>query len=474
MNAIDTREQVSTQPKRWHAVRRYGLLVLLPLLAGLGFLTWIAEGVAVSPRVVDSDASASILTILQEPLPLFLLQVMVVLGLAKGAGWVLSRLNQPAVIGEMLAGILLGPSVFGLLLPQAQGWLFPPSSLVSLTHVSQLGVLVFMFAAGAEFNLSRLQGQRRLALVISHAGIALPFVLGLLLACGLYGEYAPPDAGLIPFALFLGIALSVTAFPVLLRIIDERGYRGRPIATIAIACAALTDATAWAILAVVVAWAGSQSLYQFALHALLALAGASVLLLVARPRLRHIRLEPRHQSGAMIALILGALACALLTEIAGLHLLFGAFLAGVAVSASSDLRRIVEERIEPFAVVLLLPLFFASTGLNTRIDLLSPREWLLCVAITLLATVGKLGGTTLAARMSGIAPWDAWRLGALMNTRGLMELILLPLGYQIGLIDQRLYAVLVLMAIITTVATGPLLSWIDRREASLTVVARPH
>jgi len=454
-------------------VRRYGLLVLLPLLAGLGFLTWIAEGVAVSPRVVESETDASILMTLQEPLPLFLLQVMVVLGLAKAAGWVLSRLNQPAVIGEMLAGILLGPSVFGLLLPQAQGWLFPPSSLVSLTHVSQLGVLVFMFAAGAEFNLSRLHGQRRLALVISHAGIALPFALGLLLACGLYGEYAPPGAGLIPFALFLGIALSVTAFPVLLRIIDERGYRGRPIATIAIACAALTDATAWAILAVVVAWAGSQSLFQFGLHALLVLAGASMLLLVVRPRLRHLRLEPRHQSGAMIALILGALACALLTEIAGLHLLFGAFLAGVAVSASSDLRRIVGERIEPFAVVLLLPLFFASTGLNTRIDLLSPREWLLCAAITLLATLGKLGGTTLAARTSGIAPWDAWRLGALMNTRGLMELILLSLGYQIGLIDQRLYAVMVLMAIITTVATGPLLGWIDRREASLSVVPRP-
>lgn len=467
-------EEVSAGSERPSALRRYSLLVLLPLLAGFGFLTWIADDEVATQRVVESEAGASVLIALQEPLPHFLLQLMVVLVLAKGAGWVLRRLGQPAVIGEMLAGIVLGPSVFGLTLPQAQVWLFPPSSLASLTQVSQLGVLVFMFAAGAEFNLSRLRGQRRLALVVSHAGIALPFVLGLLLAWALYGEYTPPGASLVAFALFIGVALSVTAFPVLLRIIDERDYRGRPIATVAIACAALTDATAWAILAGVVAWTGSQRLAQFGLHALLTLAGVSVLLLVVRPRLRHLRLDARHQSGAMIALILGALVCALLTQIAGLHLLFGAFLAGVAVSASPDLRRIVEERIEPFAVVLLLPLFFASTGLNTRIDLLSPREWLWCVAITGLATLGKLGGTTLAARTSGIAPWDAWRLGALMNTRGLMELILLSLGYELGLIDQRLYAVLVLMAIITTVTTGPLLSWIDRREASRSVVPPSH
>ena len=444
-------------------LKRYALLVVVPVLLGLGWLLW-QVGTATTTPLPAAPSHSSFWEILHAPLPRFLLQLLVVLALAKGAGWVMRRFGQPAVVGEMMAGIALGPSLFGLLWPQPHQWLFPPESLPTLGHVSQLGVLVFMFAAGAEFNLAQLRGQRRMALVVSHAGIALPFLLGLLLAATLFPHYAPSGTGFVPFSLFVGVAMSVTAFPVLVRIIEERGYRGRAIATVAIACAALSDASAWTVLAAVIAWVQAQGALQLVINVTIALALAWLLLGVARPRLRDLVVPEAHRPRAMILMILTALLCALITEATGLHLLFGAFLAGMAVSSSADLRRLVEQHIEPFAVVMLLPLFFAFTGLKTRIDLLSAQEWLLCGVITLVATIGKLGGTVLAARAFGVERRDALRLGALMNTRGLMELIVLALGLQLGLIDQRLYAVLVIVAIVTTVTTGPLLGWIDRRD----------
>lgn len=444
---------------------RYLLLVLLPVLAALAWLAWLSVGVdagAVAPAL-----AGSLWQRLEAPLPRFLMQLVVVLVLARLAGVALRRLGQPAVIGEMLAGIVLGPSLFGWALPSAQAWLFPADSVAALGLLSQIGVLVFLFAAGAEFEIARLRGQRRLALLVGHAGIALPFALGLLLAWPLHAGFAPAGTGLSAFALFLGVALSVTAFPVLLRIIHERGYGGRAVASVAIASAAISDATAWAILAAIVAWTQSRGLGSLAMQ----LAAGALLLWVLlkwlRPRLARVEVADARRPQAMLALVLGALACALATELIGLHLLFGAFVAGLAVSESPALRRIVEQRIEPFAVVLLLPLFFASTGLRTRIDLLTGQEWLLCLGLTAVATLGKLGGTAIAARAAGMAGADVWRLGVLMNTRGLMELIVLGLGFELGLIDQRLYAILVVVAIVTTMMTGPLLGWIDRREARL-------
>jgi Kef-type K+ transport system membrane component KefB len=441
--------------------RRYLLLVLLPIAAALVLLVWQAQGLPSS----STESAAGAVPPWRTPLTRFLLQLLVVLALAKSAGWLLQRCGQPAVIGEMLAGIVLGPSLLGAAAPALQGWLFPPDSLAPLGHVSQLGVLIFMFAAGAEFDLGRLRGQRRLALVLSHAGIALPFALGLGLAWALYPRYAPAGTGLASFALFVGIALSVTAFPVLLRILDDRGYRMLPIGMLAIACAAISDVTAWTALAAVVAWTQSQGLAQLALNSTLALALGALLLGVARPRLQALEIAEVRRGRATILLILGALGCALLTELIGLHLLFGAFVAGMAVSGNAALRRLVQQHIEPFALALLLPLFFARTGLDTRIDLLSGAEWALCAAIVALATLGKFGGTVVAARLSDIPRADALRLGALMNTRGLMELIVLGLGLQLGLIDTRLYAILVLVAIVTTVGTAPMLAWIDRRGA---------
>lgn len=443
-------------------MRPYLTLVVLPLLAGLAWLWWVSGPMPSAPGGGEA-AVAGVKAHLQQPLPRFLLQLLVVLAAAKLAGTLLRRIGQPAVIGEMLAGIVLGPSLLGWVWPDLHAVVFPADGLGAFQLVSQLGVLVFMFAAGAEFELSRLRGQRRLALVIGHAGIALPFLVGLLVAWPLFPAYAPAGTGFIGFALFFGVALSVTAFPVLLRIIDERGYRGTPIAVLAIACAAISDASAWAILGAVIAWTQSQGTAQLLANLSLSVLLAWVLLGPVRRRLSQDGGKQK-PPGAMVGLVLLALACALATELVGLHLLFGAFLAGLAVSGSPALRDVVTQRIEPFAAVVLLPLFFASTGLATRVDLLGGSEWLLCLGLTVAATAGKLGGTVLAARRCGVMATDAWRLGILMNTRGLMELIVLALGYELGLIDQRLYAILVLVAIVTTVLTGPLLGWLDRRE----------
>ncbi len=408
------------------------------------------------------DAPFELLLRLDTPLHKFLLQVLVVLAIAKLAGRCMRLIHQPAVIGEMIAGILLGPSLFGWMLPSIHGWLFPAQGFSSLAHISQLGVLIFMFTAGAEWDMSRLRERLKSTVFISQSGMVFPFLIGLGLASFLYANYAPSGVSQLDFSLFIGISLSVTAFPVLLRIIDDRGYKGSEIALVAIACAAIADASAWALLGIIIATVQSQSIGSALMCATTALAYAWLLVVPARRVIAKQAINEQNYSAWLVILVIAVLASAMFTELIGLHLLFGAFLAGIAVSSNQALRGIIEEKVEPFAGALLLPLFFAQTGLNTRIDMLSGQEWLLCLVITLLATLGKLGGTTLSARVSGLSKPDAWRLGALMNTRGLMELIVLGIGLQLGLISESLYAILVLVAIITTIMTGPLLGLIDR------------
>ena len=399
---------------------------------------------------------------LDTPLHKFLLQVLVVLVVAKLAGRCMRLIHQPAVIGEMIAGILLGPSLFGWLLPSIHGWLFPAEGLSSLGHISQLGVLIFMFTAGAEWDMSRLRERFKSTLIVSQSGMVFPFLIGLGLASFLYADYAPSGVSQFDFSLFIGISLCVTAFPVLLRIIDDRGYKGSEIALVAIACAAIADASAWALLGIIIATVQSQSLASAIICATSALAYAWLLIVPARRFIATKEINEHNYSRWLVLLVIAVIASAMFTEMIGLHLLFGAFLAGIAVSSNASLRSIVETKIEPFAAALLLPLFFAQTGLNTRIDMLSGNEWLLCALITCLATIGKLGATTVAAHAIGLSKPDSWRLGALMNTRGLMELIVLAIGLQLGLITQNLYAILVLVALITTMMTGPLLGLIDR------------
>ncbi|MEN4940116.1 cation:proton antiporter [Stenotrophomonas sp. TWI1151] len=441
---------------------RYLGWVALPLVIGLGLARFAGPAVTAQVARAESSLGGDWAAHLHAPLGLFLLQLLVLLMVAKGAGWLFRRLGQPGVIGEMAAGLMMGPLVLGAMLPQVHGVLFPPASLGSLGLLSQLGVLMFLLVAGAELDLGGLRGRRRFAFVVSHAGIAVPFVLGVLLAIWLYGAHAPPGVGFTGFALFVGISLSITAFPVLLRILADRGMTGTPLGQTAIACAALGDATAWCLLALIVAAAQSQGWVPATINLVCVVAFVALMLCVVRPWFSRRVIAPGQEGRWLLIMLLMALGCALVTEMLGIHALFGAFAAGVAVSGNATLRHTVAERVEPFAVTLLLPLFFAMTGLRMRADALQASDLVLCLIVIVVATLGKLIGTWSAARSAGMGSHEAWKLGALMNTRGLMELIVLNLGYELGFLGDRLFAVLVIMALVTTAMTGPLLNAMER------------
>jgi len=442
----------------WHYLAWAGI----PLVIGLALARYAGpELPAVAAKaepVVGSDWAHH----LASPLGLFLLQLLVLLVVAKGAGALLKRLGQPAVIGEMAAGLMMGPLVLGALLPGLHGALFPASSLGPLGMLSQLGVLMFLLVAGAELDLGGLRGRRRFAFTVSHAGIAVPFVLGVLLAIWLYPEHGPQGVGFTAFALFVGISLSITAFPVLLRILADCGITHTPLGQTAIACAALGDATAWCLLALIVAAAQATGWVPASLSLLCVVAFIALMLGAVKPWFARQVVQPGSEGRWLLGMLLLALASALVTEVLGIHALFGAFAAGVAVSSNAQLRALLIARVEPFAVTLLLPLFFAMTGLRMRADALQGSDLLLCAVVIAVATLGKLFGTWSAARSAGMGNHEAWRLGALMNTRGLMELIVLNLGYELGFLGDRLFAVLVIMALVTTAMTGPLLSWMER------------
>jgi Kef-type K+ transport system membrane component KefB len=442
----------------WHYLAWAGI----PLVIGLALARYAGpELPAVAAKaepVVGSDWAHH----LASPLGLFLLQLLVLLVVAKGAGALLKRLGQPAVIGEMAAGLMMGPLVLGSLLPGLHGALFPASSLGPLGMLSQLGVLMFLLVAGAELDLGGLRGRRRFAFTVSHAGIAVPFVLGVLLAIWLYPEHGPQGVGFTAFALFVGISLSITAFPVLLRILADRGITQTPLGQTAIACAALGDATAWCLLALIVAAAQATGWVPASLSLLCVVVFIALMLGVVKPWFSRQVIQPGSEGRWLLGMLLLSLGSALVTEVLGIHALFGAFAAGVAVSSNAQLRGLLIARVEPFAVTLLLPLFFAMTGLRMRADALQGSDLLLCAVVIAVATLGKLFGTWSAARSAGMGNHEAWKLGALMNTRGLMELIVLNLGYELGFLGDRLFAVLVIMALVTTAMTGPLLNAMER------------
>ena len=411
----------------------------------------------------------------REPLPLLLIQIVVILAAARGMGALFVRLGQPSVVGEMVAGILLGPSLFGLLAPAAQAALFPAASMGALRMLSQVGVIVFMFVVGVELDLGHLARQSHAALLVSHTSILVPGVLGMAFALAVYGELAPAGVSFRAFALFFGAAMSMTAFPVLARILEERGLSQSPLGVQALACAAITDASAWCLLALIVALgtpAGPAAGLETALFTLVFVA---LMFGVVRPvAARVIRPETTSEAAArtLLAVVLACvLLCAFVTEVIGIHALFGAFVAGAVLPSYPSVHRQLKTRLESFSAVALLPLFFASTGLHTEIGLIhGARNWMLCLLVIALATVGKVGGTSVAARVTGSSWPDAFALGALMNTRGLVELIVLDLGYNLGILSPSLFAMMVVMAITTTVATGPLLAlhqrWVGGRPSA--------
>lgn len=394
--------------------------------------------------------------------PPLILQALAILLVCRACAALARRLGQPEVIGEIAGGLLLGPSVLGFFWPRGWAALFPAESLGGLRALSQLGILLFLFAVGLELDLGALRARARTAVLVSSAGIAAPFLLGLACALWLYPRYAPGGVSFAAFALFMGVAMSVTAFPVLARILHEAGLERTSLGATALTCAAVGDVTAWCGLAAVVGIVRGGSLLGSA--RIVALVGGHILLmlLVARPLL-SLWFSRRLASGASSKeLAAAALAVLLLssyiTELIGIHALFGAFLAGVVMPERRELRLALVRRFEELSSVALLPLFFALTGLRTRLGLLDgPASWAAFALVLAAASAGKLGGSALAARASGLDWRESLALGALMNSRGLVELVVLNVGYDLGVLPPAVFTMMVLMALVTTAATGPLL-----------------
>ena len=414
---------------------------------------------------------------LQHPLSILLLQVILIVVIARVVGRLFLRMGQPAVIGEMVAGIILGPSLLGALFPTAQSFLFPASSMGPLRTLSQLGVILFMFVVGLDLNLQQLRSKAHAAVLVSHASIMVPFLLGICLSLLIYLSLASPHVSFTAFALFIGVAMSITAFPVLARILEERGLNKTHLGSTAIACAAVDDVTAWCILAIVVAIAKADGLIGSVTTILLTLLFISMMLFLLKPRANRLLGEKISSGitskGTVAIVLLIVFTSALFTEVIGIHALFGAFLAGVVMPSHEGLRNFLRERLEPFSSSFLLPLFFAFTGLRTQIGLLDDWQgWFICLVIIGVAIAGKLGGSMMAARWTGMNWRESFSLGALMNTRGLVELIVLNLGYDLGILPPKIFAMMVLMALTTTLMTGPLLSLVEfwSRTRSLTTI----
>jgi Kef-type K+ transport system membrane component KefB len=400
------------------------------------------------------------------PLAILLLQIIVIIITARMFGYLFNKIGQPTVIGEVVAGIFLGPSLMGLWFPGYTEFLFPQISLPNLQFFSQIGLILFMFVIGMELDLKVLKTKARNAVVISHASIIIPYALGMALAYFLYRGYAPPGISFLSFSLFMGIAMSITAFPVLARIIQERGITKTRLGTIAITCAAADDITAWCILASVVALVKAGSPFSALFTIGLALVYIIVMLGIVKPFLKKLG---NAKSGGetlslnTVTLIFGVLLMSsYATEIIGIHALFGAFMAGVIMPPQFSFRKILIEKVEHVALGLLLPLFFAFSGLRTQIGLLNDgRSWIICLLVIVIAVLGKFGGSSLAARFVGQSWKDSLSIGVLMNTRGLMELIILNIGYDLGVLTPTVFVMMVIMALVTTLMTGPCLDLIN-------------
>jgi Kef-type K+ transport system membrane component KefB len=438
-----------------------GYAALLAGAVGLFLLINACGAYLVAPEPDDGSAAA---TAPGGGKPEALVRVLVALTAVMATGRLLGvlfrYLGQPPVIGEVVGGILLGPSVLGGLWPDVAQFVLPASVAPYLAVIAQLGVILYMFLVGLELNPGALRERAHAAVAISQAGIVVPFLLGAALALVLYPRLSSRDVSFSSFALFVGVATSITAFPVLARILTDRRMHTTPLGVLALGCAAANDVTAWCLLAFVVGVARSEVGAAILVPAL-TLAFIGFMFLAVRPLAARLlaRIDEGRLTQGVLALVLGALLLsALAAEAIGVHALFGAFLFGAVVPHDSAVARTLTNRLEDLVTVLFLPAFFAFTGMRTQIGLVSGLDqWLICGLIIAVATAGKLGGTALAARLTGLGWREAAALGLLMNTRGLMELIALNIGLDMRIISPTLFAMMVLMALVTTVATSPLL-----------------
>ncbi len=399
-----------------------------------------------------------------DPVVPVLIAILIVIGLSRLVGLLFRRIRQPLVIGEIVAGIMLGPSLLGLVAPAAAAALFPLESIPYLGVLAQIGLIFFMFLVGLELDPQYLRHQMDVAVLTSHVSILVPFSLGTLLALFLYPLVSDSSVSFTAFALFLGAAMSITAFPVLARIITENNLQGTRLGTLALTCAAVDDVTAWCLLALAIAVTRTNSMAAALPTILEALLYIVLMLTVGRRFLKklsvHYDRTQRLNQFTLAWIYMGVVASALITELIGIHLIFGAFLFGAAMPKNPALTRELAQKTEDFVLTFLLPIFFAYSGLRTQIGLLNrPELWGLCGLVLLVAISGKYLGSYYAARYCGVDKREAAALGWLMNTRGLTELIVLNIGLSLGVISPLLFTMLVIMALMTTFMTSPLLEW---------------
>jgi Kef-type K+ transport system membrane component KefB len=411
----------------------------------------------VAPPMIASKSMAGVTTTKAATF----LHVLVALTAVIVTGLILAKcfayLGQPPVIGEVVAGIVLGPSFLGV---ELSAFVLPPDIAPFLGVIAQLGVLLYMFSVGLELHTDPIRRRLHATIATSHASILLPFVLGAALALGLYPRLSTSDVSFASFALFMGVAMSITAFPVLARILTDRRMNHTELGVLALTCAATDDVTAWCLLALVVGVAQAEIGSGLSVAAE-TLGYILVMVLLVRPILKRIiaSSNPDQLSRNSVALVfIALLLSALTTEYIGIHAIFGAFLLGAVIPHDSIVARTFTRHLDFVVTVLLLPAFFAFTGMRTRIDLMSGiDQWLIFALIIVVATAGKFGGTLAAARLTGLDWRTAAALGTLMNTRGLMELIVLNVGLDLKVISPTLFAMRVLMALATTMMTSPLL-----------------
>lgn len=421
----------------------------------------------ISKNTPFQDFSNFISLNLQHSVGLLILQIIAIIIVARGIGFFFKKMGQPVVIGEILAGIVLGPSLLGTYFPEFSNFLFAKESLGGLQILSQVGLVLFMFVIGMELNLKVLKNTAYEATVISHASIIIPFALGIGLAYYLYPSFAPTNIPFSSFSLFIGISMSITAFPVLARIVQEKGLHKTKIGALSLICAAINDITAWCLLAVIIAVVKAGSFASSIYTIVFAIAYVFLMISVVRPFLKKIVSSSKSDISLnktlVVIVFLVLLISSFITETIGIHALFGAFMAGTIMPENIRFRKLFIEKIEDVALVLFLPIFFVISGLKTEIGLIDNSNlWELTGIIIAVAIAGKFIGSAAAAKFVGQSWKDSLTLGTLMNTRGLMEIVVLNIGYDLGVLNAEIFVMLILMALTTTFMTGLSLSGIEK------------